>query len=1442
MASLGPHQMPLHNQYPLLFQPNESVTQQKAHALFQRLQQLRAMGQTEANPEVFQLIRFIEHFKRSAGQAQQQQQQRMPPAPPPLQQPPTLNGVDHQAAPSTPAGAPVPPFSPEPPADPVTFSQPQLDALRAQIHAFKLIQRGMPIPPEIRDAVHPADRSAAEIKQEVDGKTVPNRVVDSAVQIQKAEEDGQNEHTGPKVAFPKGPRLEENTESAIYPYNAYIHPLDHLKHRSHPNQLHASKQQHLLIPSLLPKGLDPYQLLAERNRYIDARIAHRIQELSELTSTMGIGGVEPSIDTEDMDEDAALTRPNHIASTAHGKLRALIELKSLQLRDKQRALRQAVVARLGEATILPGDRKEYKRFRKQNIRDVRQTESLERRQRVEREKRVKQKHLDYLKTICDHGKAMLDANRLAQGKSLKLARAVLKYHVDTEKEEQKRIERISKERLKALKNDDEEAYLKLIDTAKDTRITHLLRQTDSYLDSLAQAVRDQQRDDQPKSGGQVVDESTFGASRMEDEDTVNADDDADAEKKKKVDYYSIAHRIQERVTSQPSILVGGTLKEYQIKGLQWMGLGKTIQTISLVTFLIERKHQPGPYLVIVPLSTLPNWTLEFEKWAPSVPTVVYKGSPAARKSIQNRVRVEPFKVMLTTFEYIIKDRPFLSKYKWVHMIIDEGHRMKNTQSKLAQTLTQYYSARYRLILTGTPLQNNLPELWALLNFALPKVFNSVKSFDEWFNTPFANSGAQDNIQLNEEESLLIIRRLHKVLRPFLLRRLKKDVESELPDKVEKVIKCKMSALQSQLYKYMKEFKMFPNDKPDVNGRPAPVKGLQNMVMQLRKICQHPFVFREVEDAMNLVPMQGAIRATAKWNATLIRTAGKVALLDRMLPKLFATGHRVLIFFQMTNVMDILEDYMAHKGVKSLRLDGGTKTEERGELLKKFNDPNSEYKVFMLSTRAGGLGLNLQTADTVIIYDSDWNPHADLQAQDRAHRIGQKKAVRIFRFVTEKSVEEAILTRARSKLDMDEKVIQAGRFDNKSTAEEREEYLRQLLEDQDDESQDQTGDITDEELNELLARTDDEQLIFRQMDIEREAREQSEWFAAGGVGPKPERLVTLPEIPAVYQQDDPFPKIDPDDVIEGRGARVRKDVRYTDGLTDEQFANAIENDEIDYEEYVEQNYQAKAKRSARKVAGMQNSEQSTPAPEFDIPQKKAGRGRGRGRPSGKNTPHEASPMPSKRKRVKEMSLTPSADDDEDDDDDKPSKRRRTQPLASSSTTSVNTIPPARQSMKKLFDECIKTVVNLTDETGRKRCELFKELPSKKEYPDYYEVIAKPISIAQIRRKSSGATYKDIEAFANDWRLLFDNARRYNKEGSWVYNDADEMQKVFESTYRRLAASFDTNGGGGTNVGSVASSSAPVSVPVSDDEDVPVRKAAARRGRVQSDSEESWQGDD
>ncbi len=356
--------------------------------------------------------------------------------------------------------------------------------------------------------------------------------------------------------------------------------------------------------------------------------------------------------------------------------------------------------------------------------------------------------------------------------------------------------------------------------------------------------------------------------------------------------------------------------------------------------------------------------------------------------------------------------------------------MKNAQSKLSTILSQHYLARYRLILTGTPLQNNLPELWALLNFILPKIFNSSKTFDDWFNAPFANTG--EKIELNEEEQLLLIRRLHKVLRPFLLRRLKKDVESELPDKVETVIKCPMSALQDALYRMVQRSS---RQSIQSNIQSAGIRKLNNTIMQLRKICNHPFAFEEVEHAINPLKLN---------NELLFRVCGKFELLSKLLPKLKATGHRVLIFFQMTHIMTIMEDFLVMMGYQYLRLDGSTKSEERSGLLAKFNDPNSPYFVFLLSTRAGGLGLNLQTADTVIIYDSDWNPHQDLQAQDRAHRIGQTKEVRILRLVTVNSVEEYILQRARFKLNIDVKVIQAGKFDQKSTSEERDAMLRALF--------------------------------------------------------------------------------------------------------------------------------------------------------------------------------------------------------------------------------------------------------------------------------------------------------------------------------------------------------------------------------------------------------------
>ncbi|GMF03118.1 unnamed protein product [Ambrosiozyma monospora] len=230
------------------------------------------------------------------------------------------------------------------------------------------------------------------------------------------------------------------------------------------------------------------------------------------------------------------------------------------------------------------------------------------------------------------------------------------------------------------------------------------------------------------------------------------------------------------------------------------------------------------------------------------------------------------------------------------------------------------------------------------------------------------------IELSEEETLLVIRRLHKVLRPFLLRRLKKDVEKSLPNKVEKVIKCKKSGLQAKLYYQMVKFNQLFVGAQDSKA-PVGLKGLNNKLMQLRKICNHPFVFEAVEDTIN----------PSRENNNLIwRVSGKFELLDRILPKLQATGHRVLMFFQMTQVMDIMQDFLYYRGMQFMRLDGDTKADERTTLLKQFNADDSPYFVFLLSTRAGGLGLNLQTADTVIIFDTDWNPHQDLQAQDRAH--------------------------------------------------------------------------------------------------------------------------------------------------------------------------------------------------------------------------------------------------------------------------------------------------------------------------------------------------------------------------------------------------------------------------------------------------------------------------
>lgn len=340
--------------------------------------------------------------------------------------------------------------------------------------------------------------------------------------------------------------------------------------------------------------------------------------------------------------------------------------------------------------------------------------------------------------------------------------------------------------------------------------------------------------------------------------------------------------------------------------------------------------------------------------------MVYKGAPDERKRLfKDEVEAGQLNVLLTTYEYIMKDKASLRKLAWQYIIVDEGHRMKNAQSKFAQILGTVYQSKHRVLLTGTPLQNDLPELWALLNFLLPTIFSSVDTFDQWFNKPFAafrNQGpvagttdeAAAEANLSQEERMLIVHRLHEVLRPFVLRRVKSQVLDQLPDKVEKVLRCNLSGWQRKMYQSIVHKGLGRKDGKDG----AVAGGLNNAIMQMRKVCNHPYLF--LRDYVV--------------DEDLIRASGKFALLDRMLPKLKAGGHRVLMFSQMVESMNFLEQFFLLRGYMFLRLDGNTSADERERRVAVFNAPDSQHFIFLLSTRAGGLGINLATADTVIIFD------------------------------------------------------------------------------------------------------------------------------------------------------------------------------------------------------------------------------------------------------------------------------------------------------------------------------------------------------------------------------------------------------------------------------------------------------------------------------------------
>ncbi|KAF9361452.1 hypothetical protein BGX26_003196 [Mortierella sp. AD094] len=607
---------------------------------------------------------------------------------------------------------------------------------------------------------------------------------------------------------------------------------------------------------------------------------------------------------------------------------------------------------------------------------------------------------------------------------------------------------------------------------------------------------------------------------------------------------------------QPKLVTGGILRDYQLEGVEWMvslyenglngilademGLGKTLQTISFLAYLRE-KGIWGPFLVVAPLSTLANWVIEFERFVPGVPVELYHGTPEEREHKRNHKLKKldfTFPIIVTSYEIVIRDRKYLSRYQWKYIIVDEGHRLKNMDCKLIRELKSYHSAN-RMLLTGTPLQNNLSELWSLLNFLLPEIFDDREGFQEWFDFSDINAKEGQERILGEESQSGIVTSLHHILKPFLLRRVKTDVEHSLPKKKEYLLYAPLTPVQKEWYdaalgrdirnfliqkkcgldttrasesyentegvddakdtegkegeesteskeetdiasteqdteeavtiedldaiidaeeqikekktehvgrrtrgairsyaeksdaeyfRDLEEGKVEKREDPDVvsalevdlrkASKSVSNMKLMNLVMQLRKVCNHPFLFDWPLDPKTRLPVL---------SEDLLNSSGKMLVLNRLLEALFKRGHKVLIFSQFTTMLDIIQDWAEiYKGWVCCRIDGSVPQDERRMQIAEFNR-DKELKLFLLSTRAGGLGINLTSADTVIIFDSDWNPQMDLQAQDRVHRIGQTKPVIIYRLVTANTIEGKIIERAGSKRKLEKLVIHKGKF-------------------------------------------------------------------------------------------------------------------------------------------------------------------------------------------------------------------------------------------------------------------------------------------------------------------------------------------------------------------------------------------------------------------------------
>ncbi|XP_048428158.1 probable helicase CHR10 isoform X2 [Pyrus x bretschneideri] len=493
--------------------------------------------------------------------------------------------------------------------------------------------------------------------------------------------------------------------------------------------------------------------------------------------------------------------------------------------------------------------------------------------------------------------------------------------------------------------------------------------------------------------------------------------------------------------------VKAKLKPHQVEGVSWlirrynlgvnvilgdeMGLGKTLQAVSLLSYLKVQKMSRGPFLVLCPLSVTDGWITEMDTFAPKLKALRYIGDKENRRILRRTIYKHineqtsssdelslPFDVLLTTYDIALADQDFLSQMPWSYAVIDEAQRLKNPSSVLHNVLRERYLIPRRLLMTGTPIQNNLTELWALMHFCMPSVFGKLDEFLATFKEAGDPSSGHDTTKVKEQ-----LKTLRSILGAFMLRRTKsKLIESgdlSLPPLTEITVLAPLVSLQKKVYMSILR-KELPKLLALSSGG-SNHQSLQNIVIQLRKACSHPYLFPGIEPE----PYEEGEH--------LVQASGKLIILDRLLQKLHEYGHRVLLFAQMTHTLDILQDFLELRKYSYERLDGSIRAEERFAAIRSFStqstkkslksqaDQNGAF-VFMISTRAGGVGLNLVAADTVIFYERDWNPQVDKQALQRAHRIGQMNNVLSINLVTGRTVEEVIMRRAERKLQLSHNVV------------------------------------------------------------------------------------------------------------------------------------------------------------------------------------------------------------------------------------------------------------------------------------------------------------------------------------------------------------------------------------------------------------------------------------